>query len=162
VALLPPRSISAVDNIDTFDCGNDLLNDWLKRQAWRSEGSSARTYVVREGRRVVAYYCLATGGVSRSNLPRKLRHGLPDPVPVLILGRLAVDKASQRRGIGAGLLRDALRRSLQVSRDVGVRAVLVHAIDVEAMSFYMGYGFIEFPLGSRTLYLPIETIAKAL
>lgn len=160
--LSSPQAISADDDPNHFDCGTEVLNAWLRRHALRSEGSSARTYVVREGARVVGYYCLATGGVTRTSVPRKIRHGLPDPVPVMILGRLAVDKSYQRRGIGSGLLRDALQRTLQVSQQVGVRAVLVHAIDDEARAFYAACGFSEFPTGSRTLYLPLESVAKAL
>ena len=162
MALSPPQAISADDDLSAFDCGDEFLNDWLRRQALKSEGSSARTYVVRDGKRVVGFYCLATGGVSRAGVPRKIRHGLPDPVPVMILGRLAVDKAYQRGGIGAGLLRDALRRSLQVAQHVGVRAMLVQAIDEEAKTFYAAYGFVESPLGTRMMYLPVEAIARAL
>ncbi len=148
--------------METFDCGNEVLNDWLRTQAQKSEGSTARTYAVRDGRRVAGYYCLAAGGVARAAVPRKIRHGLPDPVPVMVLGRLAVDITYQRQGIGSGLLRDALRRTLQVSRQAGLRAMLVHAIDDEAAAFYSAHGFIAFPAGTRTLYLPIESIAAAL
>jgi GNAT superfamily N-acetyltransferase len=162
VSLSPPLSIAAADDLSQFDCGEELLNDWLRRLALKSEGASARTYVVKEQERVVGYYCLATGGVARSNVPNRMRHGLPDPVPVMVLGRLAVDKHSQGRGIGRGLLKDALLRTLQVSEQVGVRALLVHAIDDAARSFYAAYGFREFPLGSRTLFLPLESAARAL
>jgi GNAT superfamily N-acetyltransferase len=162
VPLSPPQAISAEDDLTQFDCGNELLNDWLRELALRSEGVSARTYVVKDHKRVVGYYCLATGGVRREGVPRKIRQGLPNPVPVMVVGRLAVDRDYQRRGIGAGLLKDALSRTLQVSKQVGVRAVLVHAIDDEAKALYAALGFIEFPVGTRTLYLPVETIAKAL
>ena len=160
--LSPPQPINADDDLGPFDCGDELLSDWLRQQALGSEGASARTYVVKDRRRVVGYYCLATGGVARETVPRKIRHGLPDPVPVMILGRLAVDKAYQRVGIGSSLLKDALQRTLQVSGQVGVRAVLVHAIDEEAKAFYATYGFIESPAGTRTLFLPLESVAKAL
>jgi len=87
---------------------------------------------------------------------------LPDPVPVMVLGRLAVDIQYQRGGIGGGLLKDALLRALQVSAQVGVHAVLVHAIDENAKAFYAAYGFVEFPSGTRTFFLALESIAKAL
>lgn len=160
--LSPPRPISSDDDLSHFDCGEEVLNDWLRRQALRSEGRSARTYVVKDGERVAGYYCLATGAVARAGVPRAIRHGLPDPVPVMVLGRLAVDRDYQRRGIGGGLLKEALQRTLQVSAQVGVRAVLVHAIDENAKVFYAAYGFVEFPSGTRTLFLALESIAKAL
>ena len=162
MSLAPPQAISADDDLSRFDCGNELLNHWLRQRAIKSEGASARTYVVKDHRRVVGYYCLATGGVARGTVPRKIRHGLPDPVPVMILGRLAVDRAYQRVGIGSSLLMDALQRTLQVSTQVGVRAVLVHAIDDEAKAFYGTYGFIESPAGTQALLLPVESIAQAL
>jgi GNAT superfamily N-acetyltransferase len=162
LALSPPRPLSADDELGSFDCGNDLLNDWLRELALKSEGRSARTYMVKDGARVVGYYCLATGGVTREGVPRKIRHGLPSLVPVMILGRLAVDRSYQGQGIGRGLLKDALQRTLQVSREVGVRALLVHAIDDEAKAFYAAHGFIEFPVSARTLFLPVETIGRAL
>lgn len=162
MALSPPQPIVAADNVELFDCGNELLNNWLRQQARKSEGVSARTYVVKDAARVVAYSCLAAGGVARDNIPRKMRQGLPDPVPVMILGRLAVDVAYQGQGIGSGLLKDALQRTLQVSRQAGLRAMLVHAIDEKARLFYAAHGFIEFPLGTRILFLPVETIATAL
>jgi GNAT superfamily N-acetyltransferase len=162
LVLSSPRPIVADDRLEPFDCGNEMLNDWLRRQARKSEGTTARTYIVKEGEQVAGYYCLAAGGVARTTTPRKMRHGLPDPVPVMVLGRLAVDLTFQRRGIGSGLLRDALRRTLQVSRQAGLRAMLVHAIDDEAAAFYSAHGFIAFPPGTRTLYLPIEAIAAAL
>lgn len=145
-----------------FDCGEEVLNNWLGRHAARSEGISARSYLVKDRGLVVGYYCLATGAVARSSVPRKIRHGLPDPVPVMVLGRLASDKKYQGWGIGSGLLKDALLRTLEVSTQVGIRAVLVHAIDDGAMAFYAGFGFKEFPVGSRTLFLPIESLANAL
>lgn len=160
--LSPPRPIDASDDLSQFDCAEESLNDWLRQRALKSEAVSARTYVVTERRRVVGYYCLAAGGVSRASVPRKIRHGLPDPAPVMVIGRLAVDRDYWGRGVGSGLLKDALQRILQVSAEVGVRAVLVHAIDDDARAFYARYGFIEFPSSSRTLFLPLESVARAL
>lgn len=110
----------------------------------------------------MGYYCIATGAERREALPRKIRQGLPDPVPLVIVGRLAVDRAYQGRKIGAGLLKDALRRVVGISKEVGCRAVLVHAIDQDAASFYAKFGFIEFPASSQTMFLPIETIVDGL
>jgi GNAT superfamily N-acetyltransferase len=155
VPLSPPRPIDALDELAAFDCGVKPLDEWLSKQALRNEAHTARTYVVADGRRVVGYYNLATGAAGRSAMPRKIRHGLPDPVPVMLLGRLAVDKRYQSLGLGKGLLRDGLQRTLQVSKQAGVRAMLVHAIDDDARRFYARYGFAEFPAGSLTLFLPL-------
>jgi ribosomal protein S18 acetylase RimI-like enzyme len=114
------------------------------------------------GSRVVGYYAIAAGAVMRSSFPRKLRHGLPDPVPVLVLGRLAVDGEFERRGIGSHLLKEAMQRILALSEAVGLRAIFVHAVDDEAVAFYVRYGFVQFPAGERTLFLPVETIAASL
>jgi GNAT superfamily N-acetyltransferase len=158
----PPAPITSAHDLSHFGCGKDPLDDWLRHHALTSEGRSARTYVVCEGNTVVGYYCLATGSERRANMPRKIKQGIPDPTPLMIIGRLAVDRNYQGHGFGKGLLKDALKRTLSASEIVGSRAVLVHAIDKDAVAFYAQYGFIEFPLGSQTMFLPTETIAKAL
>jgi GNAT superfamily N-acetyltransferase len=162
-AISRPVPIRGAHDTTKFDCGKPLLTDWLKNNAMRSEGKSARTYVVCEGNVVVGYYCLATGRVSRAEVPKVIRgHGTPNTVPVVILGRLAVDTRYQKQGIGSGLLQDALRRALEVSVTIGAAAVLVHAIDDDAKAFYTSYGFIAFPADSRTLFLPMDTIGASL
>jgi GNAT superfamily N-acetyltransferase len=100
--------------------------------------------------------------VQHEGAPRKLRQNLPNPTPVVIIGRLAVDKAYQGKGIGRGLLKDALLRITKASELVGARAVLVHAVDQEAVPFYARYGFRSFPMGNQSLYLPIDEIVAAL
>ncbi len=110
---------------------------------------------------VLAYYTLALGSVIRAEVPRKQRHGLPNPVPVMVLGRLAVDRRHGRRGIGPHMLKEAIRRTLLVEREAGALALIVHAIDDEAVGFYAKYGFQVFPAGTRTMFLPIETIRAA-
>ena len=161
-ALSEPAPIGPEHAIDEFDCGKPPLNDWLKRHALPSEGKSARTYVVADGRWVAGYYCLSAGAVLRAQVPGRIRHGLPEPVPILLLGRLAVDLRHARKGIGSGLLKDAFARTLATSQIVGARCLVVHAIDEEAIAFYRAYGFREFPQDSKTLFLPVETIAQAL
>jgi GNAT superfamily N-acetyltransferase len=118
--------------------------------------------VVAFGRRVIGYYCISTGAEKRENIPSKLSRNMPESVPLILLGRLAVDENHKGKGIGGGLLKDALQRSLQISRIGGSRAVIVHAIDQDAMAFYLKYRFVEFPDGTKTMFLPIETIAKAI
>jgi GNAT superfamily N-acetyltransferase len=156
-----PLPLSPSHDREHFNCGNPLLDDWLKRQALASEGRSARTYVVCSGATVIGYYCLATGAEKRASMPKKIRHGNPDPVPLVIIGRLAVDSAFQGQGVGPGLLKDALARALAVAEIAGCRAVLVHAVDDRAVAFYAKADFLEFPGGSRTMFLPIETIRAA-
>ena len=160
--LSAPASIQASHDTSKFSCGHESLDRWLKAAALKSEGRSARSYVVCDRREVAGYYCLATGSVARTAAPKRIARNTPDPIPVVIIGRLAVGEQFQGRGIGAGLLRDAFARILQLSGSVGVRAVLVHAIDDSAAEFYRQYGFIEFPGGSRALFLPLETLRKAL
>lgn len=157
--LRPPERLTPRHDVSTFNCGKSDLNDWLVRQARRSEGRSARTYVVTVDSRVVGYYCLAAGSVIRDELPKAgLRRNAPDQVPVIVLGRLAVDIKFASRGFGKGLLRDALLRCLNVSEAVGARAILVHAIDDEACGFYRKFGFLPFPTNPRTLVLPLDTV----
>jgi GNAT superfamily N-acetyltransferase len=156
--------LSAAHDFSRFECGEAALDHWLWNHARRSEGRSARTYVACVGQTVVGYYCIAAGSVDLYQLPPgKLRRNAPTSVPVAILGRLAVDRSFHRRGLGADLLMDAFARIVAASETVGMRAVLVHAKDEKAMSFYKHQAeFLEFPEGSQTLYLPIETIIEAL
>jgi predicted N-acetyltransferase YhbS len=119
--------------------------------------------VVTEGAEVVVgYYCLATGAVTRAGAPSRLRRNAPDPVPVAIIGRLAVASHHARLGIGGGMLQDAFRRIIQVSQVAGCAAVIVHAIDDAAGTFYARFGFVEFPAGSKTLFLPVQTLRAAI
>ena len=113
------------------------------------------------GVRVVAFYCLSAGSVTRRDLPRRLRHDTPDAIPIVVMGRLAVDAAFQGRGLGQGLLRDAILRTLTAAETIGVRALLVHALD-DAAPFYRKYGFVSSPINERTLILPLETARAAL
>jgi predicted N-acetyltransferase YhbS len=156
----PPAPLgSASFDIAQFDCGKPALNHWLKHRALKAEGRSARSYVVAVGGNVVVgYYCIATGSVTRSaELPRKLKHNMPESVPVMVLGRLAVDIRHQGKGIGRGLMKDALLRTVAASDVAGCRALMVHAIDQDALPFYLQYGFHRAPVqGNLTLFLPIE------
>jgi GNAT superfamily N-acetyltransferase len=159
----PPERLNEHHDVSAFDCGKPDLNDWLARQARGSEGRSARTYVVSVESRVIGYYCLAVGSVIRSDLPKaNLRKNMPDQVPVIVLGRLAVDVKFASRGLGKALLGDAFARSLSTSESVGVRAILVHAIDSEACGFYKKFGFLPFPTNPLTFVLPLETAKMAL
>ena len=157
-----PAPLLPTHDTSTFDCGKPPLNDWLRHKALKSEGRSARCFVTCFQGAVAGYYCLAAGAVAHDGAPRKLRQNMPDPTPVVILGRLAVDRAHQGRGIARGLLKDALLRIVKASDLVGARAVLVHAIDLDAVPFYARYGFRAFPTGQQSLYLPIDEIIASL
>ncbi len=161
--LTPPTPITAAHRLDGFECGKAPLDDWLRTHALDNEGRASRTFVVADRAAAVqAYYRLATGNVTRTELPRRLRHNLPNPVPVMVLGRLAVDRRQSRAGLGSALLKDAFQRTLRVSKEAGVRALVVHALNDEAVGFYAKYGFQLFPPETRTLLLPVETIAAAI
>jgi GNAT superfamily N-acetyltransferase len=161
-ALGAPTPISKSHNLARFTCGKEPLDDFLRLRAMKSEGKNARTYVVCQGDVVIGFYSIAMGAVQRMQAPGKLRRNAPDSIPVAILARMAVDARFRGHGIGAGMLKDALRRMVQAATIIGARAVLVHAIDDEARPFYLKYGFIEYPAESRTLYMPIETLVDGL
>jgi len=164
--LSEPAPLTSAHDLSRFNSGTPTLDDWLKKRALESEvGNTSRTYVVCEQKLiVVGYYCISMGSVQRGDLPPKMKRvqGLPNQIPVAIIGRLARDENYKGQGLGQDLLQDALKRILAVSRMIGVRAVLVHAIDEKAATFWRDYEFIECPVGSRTFYLPLETIAGAL
>jgi len=157
-----PAPLAESHDIAGFDCGNSTLNDWLEKRALKNHISGAsRTFVVCQANRVIGYYALASGSVERTETPESIARNMPEPVPVVVLGRLAVDRKSQGQGIGAFLLKDALLRSLKIAGDIGVRAILVHAVSEDAKRFYLSYGFKASPIKSMTLMLPIHHI-KAL
>ena len=160
--LAPPVPLTSLHETARFDCGKAPLNDWIRETALRSEGRSARCYVTAAKNSVVGFYCLSAGAVQHDGSPRKLRQNLPNPTPIVTIGRLAVDRAYQRRGIGRSLLIDALQRITRASELVGARAVIVHAVDQDAVPFYARYGFKVFPIGNQTLYLPIDEIIASL
>jgi GNAT superfamily N-acetyltransferase len=165
--VLAPEPIGPQHQLEVFRNGrHPSLDEWLRGRAHLSEGRSARTYVIcaaQPANVVVGYYAISTAAVHRAALPdAKLRKSMPQEVPVLLLGRLAIDTASQGQGLGAALLADALRRCAAASAIAGVRGVIVHAIDDEAVRFYLRFGFrVAAPLGERTLMLPIETLRVA-
>ena len=158
-----PELLAPNHDISQFDCGYAELDDWLRRKALASQGRSAQTYVVTSGGHVVAYYCLAAGSVQLRQLPSaKARRNLPEQVPIVVIGRLAVDARHQARGLGKALLTHAIKRALAASAAIGIRAFVVHAIDEKAARFYEKFGFVPFPTNSLTLWLPLKTAAKAL
>lgn len=159
--LSAPLPLAATHLLDGFDCGEAVLDEWLKRRALANQVSGAsRTFVVadRDGR-VYGYYAMAAGAVSHQLATSPVRRNMPDPVPVMVLARLAVDRQAQGIRLGASLLQDAVDRAVMVSRNAGVRALLVHALHDRAREFYEHYGFQSSPSHPMTLVLRL-TIGK--
>lgn len=167
IRVTAPERLAAQHEVNDFTNGvHASLDAWLHDRALASEGNSARTYVVCDAaqrQRVVGYYTITTAMEQRVALPSaKLRRGMPEQVPLLLVARLAVDAGFQGIGLGADLLADALRRCAAASEIVGARAVVVHAIDEKAATFYARHGFIASPLGELVLLLPMESVRPLL
>lgn len=161
--LRAPEPLAPRHDIVRFSNGaHPSLDQWLRERAHASEGLSARTYVVcaaAEPERVVGYFSIAAAVEQRNALPSaKLRRGMPEQVPLLLIGRLAVDAPWRGQGLGSALLGDALKRCLAASEIAGVRGIVAHAIDEVAVGFYERHGFIRSPLGERVMLMPIETV----
>lgn len=150
--------------VDDFDCGAELLNDYLKNYAYiNNRNYSSRTYAACEDKKIIGYYTITPGSVSKESAPLRVSKGLGRyPIPVIILARLAIDKEFHGMGLGEGLLKDALLRIVSASDSIGGRAVLVHAKNDKAKSFYKKYGFEQSPIDEFHLYLLIKDIKKSL
>jgi GNAT superfamily N-acetyltransferase len=156
-----PEALRDEHETEHFDSGVPLLDDWLKRRAHSNQASGAsRTYVVTEDGRVVGYYCLASGALGVVDAPGPIRRNMPDPIPMVILGRLAVDKSAQGGGLGAALLQDATIRAAEAAAIIGVRGILVHAISDKAKAFYEYYGFVSSPTMPMTLVFSLKGLSK--
>ena len=153
-----PQPLTADHQLNTFNCGETSLDEWLKRRALlnQSNGASRTFVVVDESQLVMGYYALAAGAVHHQDATRSIRQNMPDPIPVMVLARLAVDIRTQGMQLGAGLLRDAVDRSLAVAKNTGVRALLVHALHERAKQFYLYFGFQVSPVHSLTLMLRLK------
>ena len=155
ITISSPQLLSGNHDVSDFDCGEPLLNDWLKRRALANQSSGAsRTFVVVDNhQRVMGYYALAAGAVAHRDSTGAVRRNMPDPIPVLVLARLAVDRNAQGKQLGGALLKDVVLRALSVSENAGVRALLAHALHEKAKAFYRHYGFEESPADPMTLML---------
>jgi GNAT superfamily N-acetyltransferase len=155
--LTPPVPLNATHLLAGFESGNASLDEWLKQRALKNEAEGAsRTYVVCAGPAVVGYYCLANGAVVQTVATGRVRQNMPDPIPVMVIGRLAADLRWQGQGLGRSLLRDALLRTQQAAQIAGIRAVLVHAISAEAKQFYLNCGFTVSPINPMTLMVKVS------
>ena len=162
--ITPPILLNKSHDTSSFDCGVTALNNFLQKYALQNiKNRSVRTFVALEDNVVLGYYSLVAASVEHSAVPPQIRKGLGKyPIPVILIARLAVDISIQGQGLGKGLLKDALLRILGVTENLGVRAVLVHAKDEKAKSFYPKFGFESSPLDQYHLYLLIQDIQKTL
>ena len=164
MTLSAPESLSGKHALSAFDCGEPDLNTFLMRRALSNQESGAsRTFVVTDQNdRVVAYYSLATGSIEARQATGRVRRNMPDPIPVMVLGRLAVSRQYQNQSLGSWLLKDALLRVLGVAEMAGIRAVLLHAMSDRARRFYLKHGFALSPLDPMTLMIPLNDVRREL
>ena len=162
--LAAPVPLAADHILDDFDCGMASLDDWLVRHARQAQASgSAKTFVVADGRRVAGYFSLAVGQVDSVEAPERSRRGRGQyPIPVVLLARLAVDRAHQGQGIGVGMLQDAIRRTLLIAEQAGIRALLTHPIDANADALYRRFGFVSSPVREGQLLLLLKDARRLL
>lgn len=159
----PPEPLSAAHEIHEFECGEPMLDDWLRRRALSNSTTGAtRTYVACDGMRVIGYFALAAGAVEVSAVPGRFRRNMPDPIPIVVLGRLAVDRTWRGQGIGRALFRDAGLRILAAADIIGVRGLLVDAISDSAKDFYLALGMVQSPLTPMTLMITLQDLRLSL
>ena len=157
LTLEAPSLLSETHRVEDFSSGVQALDEWLIRRAWHNQTSGAsRTYVVSATGAVVGYYCLASGALAMREAPGGIRRNMPDPIPMAILGRLAVDRSWQGQGLGVALLRDAVERTRAASMILGIRGLLVHALSQTAADFYARHGFVASPTNPLTLVLSLK------
>ena len=162
-ALGRPEPLTSAHDIARFACGEPTLDDWLRRRALANQISGvSRTYVLIGDGRVIGYYTLAAGAIAVGEAPNRVRRNMPDPIPMAVLGRFAIDRARQRQGLGHLLLRDAVLRTHQAAETIGIRGLLVHALSPAAKRFYESRGFLESPANPMTLLVSLADIAAAI
>ncbi|WP_337245308.1 GNAT family N-acetyltransferase [Luteimonas sp. gir] len=163
MTLAAPEPLTALHDVDAFDSGEDGLDRWLRRRALANQTSGAsRTFVACDDRHVMAYYALASSAVAVASAPGRFRRNMPEPIPVVVLGRLAVDRSLQGRGIGRALVRDAALRVLQAADAIGIRGLLVHALSQDAARFYRQVGFEPSPLDPMLLMATLSDLRASL
>lgn len=164
MAISPPSPLADEHRLDDFRCTSSELAKWLTSRARKNhrDGASKCFVVCDDQQNVIGYYALAAGSVSHEIAPGSIKRNMPDPVPVAVLGRLAVHANWTKQGIGRGLLKDAIQRTLQLAEQMGIQALLCHAIDEEAKAFYLEHGFIESPIDPMTVMLSLARLQEAL
>lgn len=160
-AYTAPHPLTPAHDAAAFDCGDESLNVWLRRFALTNQAAGfSRTFVVTRTARIVGYYALSAASVTRADAPQRISHGAPDPIPVLLLARLGVDTTEQGTGLGRWLLKDAILRTLSVADQVGLRALLAHALDERAAAFYARYDFSPSPSDPLHMLLMLKDARK--
>jgi len=160
--LTAPMPLTEHHVTEGFSCGADSLDRWLKRRSLKNQIQGAsRTYVVCDEARVVAYYALASGVVTTTQATGRFRRNMPDPIPVVVLGRLAVDQSLHGKGFGRSLIRDAGMRVIHAADAIGIRGMTVHALSDEAAAFYEKVGFESSPLESHLLMTTLADLVAA-
>lgn len=163
MTLSAPAPLADDHELAEFNSDVPELDDWLRRRARANQtGGASRTFVVCEGSRGIAYYALASGAIKQPEAPGRFRRNMPDPVPVAVLGRLAIDLSYQGRGIGRALVRDAGLRLLNAAEILGIRCVRVHAISDDARAFYEAVGFLPSPPDPMMLMVGLHDLNSAL
>ncbi len=159
MTLSPPEPLSEQHDTRAFACGVESLDTWLKRRALKNQATGAsRTFVACEGRRVLAYYALASGAIAVDEAPGRFRRNMLDPIPVVVFGRLAVDRSLKGMGIGRALVRDAGLRVVQAAAMIGVRGLIVQALSAQAQAFYEQVGFDPSPLDPMILMITLADL----
>ena len=158
-----PEPLAETHDLNDFFSGVSSLDDWLKRRARPNQVSGAsRTFILAEERRVIGYYALASGAVTVADSTGRFRRNMPDPIPVAVLGRLAIDRSQQGRGLGRALFRDCALRVAHAADAIGIRGILVHAISEQAKAFYLALGFDPSPSEPMTLMVTLADIRELL
>ena len=158
-----PEPLTTDYSLDGFDSGVGSLDDWLRRRALQNQASGAtRTFVICGAGPVIAYYALAASAVAVDAAPGRGRRNMPDPIPVVVLARLAITRTHQGHGLGRALFQDAANRILHAADTIGIRGVLVHAISQEAKAFYLRLGLIPSPIEPMTLMTTVGELRAAL
>ena len=161
--LAAPAPLLSTHEVEGFSCGVESLDVWLKRRALKNQiAGASRTFVICESTRVMAYYALASSAVVVNAAPGRFRRNMPDPIPVVVLGRLAVDVVWHGRGIGRAMVRDAGMRVLQAEETIGIRGIVVHALSNEAKAFYEYVGFEPSPLDPMSLMVTLSDMKACL
>jgi predicted N-acetyltransferase YhbS len=164
VSLRRPELLAPRHKLEEFDCGKPVLNDWLVRHARQAQGAgSTKTFVAADEDQVLGYFSLTVGQIDTFEVPERMRKGMGHyPLPVVLLARLAVSTSAQGRGLGWGLLQDAIARTVLISEQAGVRAMLTHPLDQEAAAFYTRFGFVPSPLRAQQLLLLLKDARQLL
>jgi predicted N-acetyltransferase YhbS len=164
VSLRRPELLAPRHKLEEFDCGKPVLNDWLVRHARQAQGAgSTKTFVAADEDQVLGYFSLTVGQIDTFDVPERMRKGMGHyPLPVVLLARLAVSTSAQGRGLGWGLLQDAIARTVLISEQAGVRAMLTHPLDQEAAAFYTRFGFVPSPLRAQQLLLLLKDARQLL